>query len=262
MVALTTSLIFFASIFAVINALPTPYAVRSLQVRRPTVGQPVTLSKTTNNLDTGDFTTDGGDFTVTVGDKISGGSTGDVFKVDCGADADCQALGPMVLKFYTALGLVGAERQNLAKIGELKAVDKGDGDSLTLMKGFEGKKLSETDAYLALTAQVADKTQLDIPAITQLVQTAKDLVDANGREYLKDHGILHQDINDGNVLFTESGGSLTAAQLIDWDSAVLVPAEDFDQAAPEVTRQLDNFTRFVDAPQTEKTNADAAAGNA
>ncbi|KAH8823758.1 hypothetical protein DL96DRAFT_1615397 [Flagelloscypha sp. PMI_526] len=225
MVALTTSLIFLTNVIAVINALPIPYSARNLEARGPKVGEPVPLLKTTNNEDTGDFKTDGGVVTATLGDKISGDNTGDVFNVDCGADADCQALGPMVLKVHTSSNSVGDERQHLAKIGELKAVDQGNGDSLTLMKGFPGKKLSETDAYLALTAQVTDKSQLNIPAITELVQGAKSFVETNGLDYIFSHGILHQDINDKNVLFTESGGALTGAQLIDWDTAIIVPPE-------------------------------------
>ena len=149
------------------------------------------MSKTVNDATAGTFTTTGGDITLTVGALLGGGSAGDVFNVNCGADAACKALGPIVLKFYKDNDQVAPEQQHLAKIDELKAVSTGAGDKLTLMKGFTGKALSQTDAYLALTEKVPDKTKLDIPKITKLVQDAATLAETNGIAYLTQHQILH-----------------------------------------------------------------------
>ncbi|KAH8823843.1 hypothetical protein DL96DRAFT_239389 [Flagelloscypha sp. PMI_526] len=261
MVVFTSTLFLLANAIAICHALPTPYSARTIEARRPTVGQPLTLSLTKNNLDTGTFTTDGGPVTVIVGDKIADGSSGVVFRANCGADTACQALGPVVLKFYTSAitTIADDEQKHLAKIGELKAVSTGAGDKLSLMKGFTGKKFSETDAYLALTDKVTDKTKLDIPKITTLVKNAAALAERNGIEYLTKHQILHKDINDGNVLFTESGGEITAAQLIDWDDAVIVPAAQIAATQSQVTGQKRNFDRFFEDRAFEKSQADKKA---
>ncbi|KAH8823844.1 hypothetical protein DL96DRAFT_1532197 [Flagelloscypha sp. PMI_526] len=260
MVAFKSSLFFLASTIVSTNALPTPYSARSLQARRPAVGQSITLSKTINNVATGTFTTTGGPVTFTMAGKpLGGGSAGDVFPVNCGSNAACTALGPVVLKFYTDTSQVADEQQHLAKIGELKAVSTGAGDKLTLMKGFTGKKLDETDAYLALTDKVTDKTKLDIPAITKLVNDAATLAEKSGFDYLIQHQILHLDINGGNVLFTESGGKITTGQLIDWDKAAIIPAAQIAETKAEVTRQKINFNRFFETPATQKREADAEA---
>ncbi|KAH8795139.1 hypothetical protein DL96DRAFT_1690389 [Flagelloscypha sp. PMI_526] len=218
------------------------------------------MTKTVNNAAAGTFTATGGDVTIIVGDRIDEGTAGIVFKVNCGADVACKDLGPVILKFYKDNDQVGPEQQHLAKIDELKAVSTGPGDQLTLTKGFSGTNLSKTQAYLKLTEQVTDKTQLKIPAITKLVKDTAALVEQKGLEYLTQHEILHLDINDANVLVTESEeGKITAAELIDWDKAVIVPAAEIDGAKGEVTKQLVNFNRLFETPETEKKKADADA---
>ncbi|KAH8823816.1 hypothetical protein DL96DRAFT_1615548 [Flagelloscypha sp. PMI_526] len=259
MVLLTTSLFFFVYAITISHALPTPYYARTLEARRPTVGETLTMSKTKNTVATGDFSPTEGDVTFTVGDRIAAGSAGIVFKVECGANAACEALGPVVLKFYTDLDQVADEQKHLAKINELKAVSTGTGDKLSLMQGFEGTNFSKTKAYLKLTEEVTDKSQLDLKEIQTLVSHATDLAAKNALQYLELHNIIHDDINDANVLFTETDeGIITRAQLIDWDKAhIPTPAEEAGAQKAVTAKTAAAFQRFFDTPEFEKGQANA-----
>ncbi|KAH8818557.1 hypothetical protein DL96DRAFT_364802 [Flagelloscypha sp. PMI_526] len=224
MVAIASILICFANVIALISALPAPYY---------------------------------GSVTVKVGEKINGGTGGTIFKVDCVADTACQALGPIALRTYVNNEQGAKEQKALAKIGELKAVSTGEGNKLSLMKGFSGEPLVNTAGYKALTSDVEDKTKLDIAKCKAFVEAAKTLIEPKVRGYLVEHNTLHLDPSPANVLFTEAGGKITGVELLDWYKAEFVGDSEveIDRAKDAIHREMSSFDVLVSKPTVERDNA-------
>ncbi|KAJ0165493.1 hypothetical protein CTA2_11076 [Colletotrichum tanaceti] len=204
-------------------AYSTPGLVMSSRRHRPTrpygpdLGEELTLWETYNNMDEGTFNTSERAITFRVLKRIAVGSIGRVYGIDC-RNIACNELGPVVLKHYYSNIGPDIERNNLARIGELKAVGSIDGDEYTLMTQWNGVYFTELPTYLRLS----QSPQENFDALVDFVNSAFLMTARDAEEHLINHHILHGDINEYNILFQESEGKIISAKLVDWEDSRII----------------------------------------
>ncbi|WQF78736.1 Putative protein kinase-like domain superfamily [Colletotrichum destructivum] len=237
------STLLFAATACLVAAAPHSAQKSKAIVSRgaPAPGDELTLSKTNNNMDDGTFDTNGGDITFKVGNKLGEGSAGRIYSIDCNGNAACNELGRVVLKHYIDNDQAGGERNNLAKIGELKAVKTSNGDEFTLLTQWDGVKFSELPTYQRLS----QNTEENYDALVEFVDSAISKIADDAKAYITNNLIFHEDVNDANVLMQESDGKITSAKVIDWDKATIISADNVEDALGEMEDLVNlAFERF------------------
>ncbi|KAJ0166170.1 hypothetical protein CTA2_8387 [Colletotrichum tanaceti] len=176
-------------------------------------------------MDNGTFDILGRNITFRVADQIGMGCSGTVYSIEC-INSACNELGHVVLKVYPFhhRGDAVSGRENLAKIGELKAVGSNDVDEYeyTLMTRWDGVTLTKLPTYQRLLMRYPTT---NYNALVEFVNSAFLMAAKEAEAHIINNHITHEDIHLGNILLQESDGKIISARLIDWDLARISPAD-------------------------------------